>query len=120
MPADDIIIVNRANALARLPTVTFAMKMGCELYSSEYHVIGPGKKTIVSTGVKLSLPHNQYGTLAGGQHLDKHVEIHQTTILPGDDKIIKVMVENKGNEDFVIGIGGPLAYILIQPVDDLR
>jgi dUTP pyrophosphatase len=120
MMAENIIGVRRVDALARLPTVTFTMKMACEVYSSEYQVIKPGRKALISTGIKLNLPPNYYATITGGQHADQLVDVHQSTIFYGDESTIRVLLENRSDRDFTICVGEVLAYIFIEPIEDPR
>jgi len=120
MSAENFITVRRDDVLAKLPTVTFTMRMACEVYSSEYRLIKSGKKALISTGIKINLPPHYHATLAGGHHVDKFIEVHPACFFHGGETIIRVLLENRGTGDFAIHTGEVLAYLFIEPMDDVR
>lgn len=94
---------------------------GCDLCSSENLTIRPGKRAIVSTGLKMELP---YGFEAQIRSRSGLAAKYGITVLNSPGTIdsdyrgeIKVILLNTGNEDFPVKKGDRIAQMVICQVN---
>lgn len=103
---------------AILPTKAYKTDAGYDLYSTEYRVIGPQERRLVSTGIHMEIPEGYAGLIwpRSGLSAKKGIDVLAGVIDHGYTGEIKVCLLNTGDEDFGVSAGDKIAQILIQPI----
>lgn len=105
-----------------LPTSASKYSSGVDLYSAENFEITlkPGKTKLVSTGIKIMIPQGYEGQIRprSGLALKHGITVLNTpgTIDSDYRGIIKVILINLGEKEFIIQRGDRIAQLIIQKV----
>lgn len=105
-----------------LPISTSKFSSGADLYSAETSEITlkPGKTKLVSTGIKIMIPKGYEGQIRprSGLALKHGITVLNTpgTIDSDYRGIIKVILINLGEKEFIIQRGDRIAQLIIQKV----
>lgn len=93
---------------------------GCDLMSAEHVVIRPGKRAIVSTGLKIEIPPGYEGQIRPRSGLAAKWGV---TVLNSPGTIdydfrgeIKVILLNTGDEDFILNKGDRIAQLVFSKI----
>lgn len=89
---------------------------GYDLFSTENHVVLPGKRAVVGTGIAMELPDGVYGRVAPRSGLSvKHgIHIGAGVVDPDYRGEVKVVVFNLGSEPYVIKPGYRIAQLILE------
>lgn len=93
---------------------------GCDLMSAEHVVIRPGKRAIVSTGLKIEIPPGYEGQIRPRSGLAAKWGV---TVLNSPGTIdfdfrgeVKVILLNTGDEDFILNKGDRIAQLVFSKI----
>ena len=93
---------------------------GCDLLSAEDLVIRPGKRALVSTGLKIEIPAGFEGQVRPRSGLAAK---HGVTVLNAPGTIdedfrgtVKVILLNTGDEDFIVRKGDRIAQLVFSKI----
>jgi len=104
----------------QLPKYQTPGSVGCDLQSAESHIVKPGQRTLVGTGLKLEIPYGIGAYICPRSGLAaKHgiTVLNSPGIIDSDYRgELKVILFNSGNEDFVIKKGDRIAQLLFFPI----
>jgi len=91
---------------------------GLDLYSAEEHLLKPGSRAIVKTGIKLAIPAGHVGLIWDRSGLAAKHSLHclAGVIDSGYRGEVGVVIINLGKEDFQVEKNMRIAQMLIQPV----
>ena len=106
------------------PIYAKAGDAGCDLRSTNQHVIAAGERMLVQTGVKLAMPDGYVGLVHPRSGLAAK---HGITVLNAPGTVdagyrgeIMVTLLNTSAEDFQIEVGDRIAQLLFQKVERAR
>ena len=102
---------------AKLPTRGSPAAAGYDLYSTSSHVIKPGHRDLVSTGISIKIPFNTYARIAPRSGLAVKNGIHVGAGVVDSDYRgeLKVVLYNLDPEkDFVVEPGHRIAQFIIE------
>ena len=109
--------VQRLSPLAKFPSRAYAHDIGYDLYATGYYSIPPGKRDIVSTGIKMAIPPGFSGLIWDKSGVAKDgVHVLGGVYDPGFRGEITITMINLGEDIYNIAPGQKVAQILIQPV----
>jgi len=109
--------VKRLTPEAKLPTRGSVESAGYDLYATSSHVIKPGHRALVSTGISISIPMMNYARIAPRSGLAVKNGIHVGAGVVDSDYRgeIKVVLYNLDPEkDFVVEPGHRIAQFIIE------
>lgn len=111
-----VLIVHKLTEDAQVPSRGSTGAAGYDLYSTESHVILPGKRAVVGTGIAVQLPDGVYGRVAPRSGLSvKHgIHIGAGVVDPDYRGEIKVVMFNLGSESYVIKPGYRIAQLILE------
>lgn len=113
--------VERINESAKLPTRAHQGDAGLDLYANEYCSIAPYQQALVSTGIKIVIPHGCAGLIWDRSGLaTKGITTIGGVIDTGYRGEVKVIVKNLSEDIYNIEPGEKIAQILIQKVELLE
>jgi dUTP pyrophosphatase len=108
-----------------VPTRAYAGDAGLDLASAEHHVLGPGERAVVSTGLAVAIPAGHAGLVVPRSGLAAR---HGITIVNapglvdsgyrGDVKVI--LLNTDRSETFVVEPGMRIAQLVVIAVPDLE
>ena len=117
--------LRRLSAGAVVPTRAYAGDAGLDLTSSEHHVLEPGERAVVSTGIAVAIPEGHAGLVVPRSGLAAR---HGITIVNapglvdsgyrGDVKV--VLLNTDRQETFVVEPGMRIAQLVIVAVPELE
>ena len=112
-----IVFIEYVNAENKLcPSKTSLNNAGYDLYSTEDVTINANSSALVSTGIKLILPHGNYGSIRSRSGLAvKNIEAGAGVIDNNYQGEIKVLLRNFNNENYNVAKGDRIAQLIIQP-----
>jgi dUTP pyrophosphatase len=82
------------------------------LFSAEGHVLKPGNRAVVSTGIKINLGDDLYGKIASDPGLAVSLGVQALDCIVHNETI-KVILFNHGDKAWVIRPGYKIAQLLI-------
>lgn len=111
--------VVRLNGSAVVPSRSNPTDAGYDLYSIEPKVIKPGKRQLVKTGISMSIPVNYVGLIwpRSGLAVKHGIDTMAGVIDSGYRGEICVVLQNHGEDDYVVNTGDRVAQILFQKVE---
>lgn len=106
---------------AKLPTRANNTDAGIDLFSSENHLIGPGQKAVIRTGIKMAIPDGCAGLIWDKSGIAK-TGLHTTAgvIDSGYRGEIMISAINLGGMTISVEAGQKIAQILIQKIEQLN
>ena len=104
--------------LARLPKRADEGAAGYDLTSIENISIPPRSRSLISTGLSIQLPMYSYGRIAPRSGLSvKGLDVGAGVIDESYTKgLIKVLLINNSDNDFVVNVGDRIAQLLVEPI----
>ena len=103
--------------LARLPKRADEGAAGYDLTSIENISIPPRSRSLISTGLSIQLPMYSYGRIAPRSGLSvKGLDVGAGVIDESFRGIIKVLLINNNDKDFVVNVGDRIAQLLVEPI----
>ncbi len=105
-----------------LPVSTSELSSGVDLLSAEASdtVLKPGKIKLISTGIKIMIPKGSEGQIRprSGLALKRGITVLNTpgTIDSDYRGIVKIILINLGEEEFIIQRGDRIAQLVIQKI----
>ena len=105
---------------AKTPSRATPGSVGYDLYSTEDHIILPGHRAVVSTGIQIGLPPGTYGRIApkSGQSVKHGIHVGAGVIDQDYSGEVKVVLFNLDmNKTFVIRQGYRIAQLVIEKID---
>lgn len=100
------------------PSYGSAGAAGIDLTASESATIRPGETRVVSTGLRVELPHGHVGLMRGrsGLAFNRNVWAFEGTIDEDYRGEVKVLLANLSDDDFHISAGDRIAQLVVVPV----
>ena len=109
--------VEIAHDSATAPTRMTEGAAGYDMYSCESITIAPHMRTLVSTGLKMTVPQGTYGRVAPRSSMAcKGVDVGAGVIDADYQGIVKVLLINNSNEPFSVNIGDRIAQLLLEQI----
>jgi dUTP pyrophosphatase len=103
--------------LAKLPKRVDEGAAGYDLTSIENISIPPKSRSLISTGLSIQLPMYSYGRIAPRSGLSvKGLDVGAGVIDESFRGIIKVLLINNNDNDFVVNVGDRIAQLLVEPI----
>lgn len=103
---------------AHVPTRGSAGAIGYDLYShvDEPVYLGPGRRALISTGVRVAIPSGHYGRIAprSGLAVNNGVDVLAGVIDSDYRGVIKVALINLGQRAFTVGTHTRIAQLIIE------
>lgn len=113
-------IKTRCEADVNLPKYQTPASVGCDLHSHEDAVIKPGKRALVSTGLKLEIPYGigAYVCPRSGLAIKNGITVlNAPGVIDSDYRgEIKVILHNAGEEEFYVKKGDRIAQLIFFPI----
>lgn len=105
---------------AKVPTRATPGSVGYDLYSTEDHIILPGHRAVISTGIQIGLPPGTYGRIApkSGQSVKHGIHVGAGVIdqdYSGELKVVLFNLDTK--KTFVVRQGYRIAQLVLEKVD---
>ena len=93
---------------------------GMDFYAAENAVIKAGERKTVRTGIKMAIPPGYVGLIwdKSGLASKKGIKTMAGVIDAGYRGEVGIVLQNLGNEDFVVEKNMKIAQMLIQPVNN--
>ena len=110
------LLVKRLNEHAIIPARGSVGAVGYDLYSSVDTCVALKNRTLVETGIAITLPPGTYGRVAprSGLAVKKGIQVGAGVIDPDYTGEVKVLLFNDGEGDFVIKKGDRIAQLIIE------
>lgn len=103
--------------LAKLPKRADEGAAGYDLTSIENISIPSRSRSLISTGLSIQLPMYSYGRIAPRSGLSvKGLDVGAGVIDESFRGIIKVLLINNNDKDFVVNVGDRIAQLLVEPI----
>jgi len=113
---DDVVLVEVAEG-SSVPVRSTVGSAGVDLAAAVDFVVEPGRRLLVSTGLKLVIPKGSYGQIKGRSGLaTKYIDCHDGVVDSDYRGPIKVLLKNNSNDVFIGSRGDRIAQLLILPV----
>lgn len=111
-----VLTIHKLTPDAQVPHRESPGAAGYDLFSTENHVVLPGKRAVVGTGIAMELPDGVYGRVAPRSGLSvKHgIHIGAGVVDPDYRGEVKVVVFNLGSEPYVIKPGYRIAQLILE------
>ena len=111
-----VLTIHKLRPDAEVPHRESPGAAGYDLYSTEHHVVLPGKRAVVGTGISMELPDGVYGRVAPRSGLSvKHgIHIGAGVVDPDYRGEVKVVLFNLGSEPYVIKPGYRIAQLILE------
>ena len=121
MAVVDAFEVCKVDGNAILPSRGTSKAAGLDISSVEDVVVESRTRGLVSTGLKMRFPCGTYGRLASrsGLSLRHGIEVGAGVIDPDYRGVVKVLLYNHSNENFVIRKGDRIAQLILEKYDDV-
>ena len=107
-----------------LPNYAHPGDAGMDLYSAEEHVLKPGERKLIPTGIKIALPSGYEAQIRpkSGLALKHGISIVNTpgTIDEGYRGIVGVIAINHGDVEFKVEKNSKIAQMVINKVETLE
>ena len=102
----------------KTPTKSTQFSVGLDIYSPSDYVINPKDQLVISTRLKIKIPHGHYGHLCSksGLAMRYHIHIGAGIIDPDYTGEIKVLLLNLGTEPFQILTGDAIAQLILEKI----
>ena len=114
-------MVKKTSDSARVPEMAHQGDSGFDLYADETVSLKPGERKLVSTGIKLSIPHGFEAQVRpkSGLAVKAGITVLNTpgTIDSGYRGEVKVILANLGSEDFLVEKGKKIAQLVFARVE---
>ena len=113
-----MINVQRVSSLAILPTKGSVHAAGYDLNSIESLVIPSKQRKLVDTGLKVSVPVGYYSRIAprSGLSYKQGIVVFAGVIDSDYTGVVKVILYNSGDDDFVINVGDRIAQLIVTKI----
>ena len=111
--------IKKLSATAILPKYAHPHDAGMDLYASETVVILPQERTLIPTGIALSIPIGYVGLIWDKSGIaTKHgLKTMAGVIDSGYRGEVKILLHNLSQQSYTIEAGTKIAQMLIQPVE---
>ncbi len=111
--------IKKLSATAILPKYAHPHDAGMDLYASETVVILPQERTLIPTGLALSIPIGYVGLIWDKSGIaTKHgLKTMAGVIDSGYRGEVKILLHNLSDKSYTIVAGTKIAQMLIQPVE---
>lgn len=109
--------VTKLSPLATLPTRGTPGAVGYDLFSIDNYVVLPGRRVVVSTGIKIQLPPGTYGRIAprSGLAVKHGLDVLAGVVDPDYTGEVKVVLQNLDmHQPFVIRPGYRIAQLILE------
>jgi len=105
---------------AKLPTKSTHGAAGYDLYSVESGAIPPHERRMIDIGIIMRIPYGYYGRIAPRSGLALHHGIHTMAgVIDSDYRgVVKCILYNSGNADYVYSVGNRIAQIIFERCHD--
>lgn len=110
--------VKKLTNTATLPNRAHATDAGADLFCDEKVIIGPGDKTLVSTGIAIKLPEGTFGYIRPRSGLAVKKGLHTLAGVVDEQYRgeVKICLYNTTKEVFVAEPGTKIAQLLVLPI----
>lgn len=109
---------------AKLPTRGTVSSAGLDIYSTEKATIHAGRYMPITTGLELEIPAGHFGMLVPRSGLAAKSQVsvvNSPGIIDSDFRgELMVLVENRGQDLFVINVGDRIAQLVIMPYAEIE
>jgi len=107
---------NTENAI--MPTTSTKYSAGLDFYSAYRYTIPPYGKEIVDTELKIELPRNTYGRLAGRSNYSyqNHISVNAGVCDADYRGTIKFLIFNHANRELIIPYGQKIGQMVIEKI----
>lgn len=114
------IFITRVHELAKVPVRGDNGSAGFDLSSIETTTIPSGQRRAIDTGIKIALPQGTYGRIAPRSGLALHygIDVLAGVIDRSYRGVIKVILQNHGDEEYKIEAGDRIAQLIITKIDE--
>ncbi len=113
--------ISRADPNVKLPSYATQGDAGLDLYSSENHVLKPGERKLISTGVKIAVPLGYEAQVRpkSGLAVKHGISVVNTpgTIDSGYRGVVGVIAINHGQEEFKVEKNSKIAQMVINKIE---
>jgi dUTP pyrophosphatase len=114
--------MQREDKEVTLPNYAHPGDAGLDLYSAESLVLKPGERKVVSTGVRMAMPHGYEAQIRpkSGLAAKYGISVVNTpgTIDAGYRGIVGVILINHGQEDFAVEKNMKIAQMVVNKVEN--
>lgn len=112
------LLVKRLTTTAKLPTRATPGSSGLDLYADAVAYLPPGQRTLIPTGIAISLPKGYEGQVRprSGLALKHGVVAHWGSVDSDYRGDVGVILFNYGHEPFRVNHGDRIAQLIIAPV----
>ena len=112
-----LMCVFRKTPLAVKPVVE---DFGYYLFSARNLVLPPGERALVSTDLALTFPFGYTGLVQPLPEnlIENEIDVGNISLPNDQEKIIKILMINRGNKPFKIDRGDKIAILLLNRVDN--
>jgi dUTP pyrophosphatase len=117
--SNTVMQVYRSNKDVPLPKRQTTLAAGYDLYSAEDSVIIPGgDRTLVSTGLHISIPSGYYGRIAprSGLAVKHGIGVGAGVVDEDYRGEVKILLFNHSKETFVVRFGDRIAQLILEKI----
>ncbi len=102
---------------AQTPVRKFIGDAGHDLFSCETVRIPQGKRTLVSTGIKIQIPNDCYARIAPRSGLAVNgIDVGAGVVDSSYFGTLKVLVINNSNNDYTVEMGDRIAQLVLEKI----
>ena len=103
---------------AKLPQYANENDAGMDFFSNEEHLLKPGERKAVSTGISMAIPAGFVGLIRDKSGIAfKHgLKTMAGVVDSGYRGEVKIVIKNLSDKDYLIEKGNKIAQMLIQPI----
>jgi dUTP pyrophosphatase len=111
--------VKLLNDKATTPVYASDKAAGCDLFTTEFHILKPGERKLFKTGLSMAIPSGYYGRIAprSGLAYKKGIDVLAGVIDEDYRGEIGVILINHGSEDFNVLVGDRIAQMVFERCD---
>jgi dUTP pyrophosphatase len=104
------------NDKAKVPYYATPKAAGCELCSTEFHILKPGERKLFKTGLSMAIPSGYYGRIAprSGLAYKKGIDVLAGVIDEDYRGEVGVILINHGQEDVNVMVGDSIAQMVFE------
>ncbi|MBD3248831.1 dUTP diphosphatase [Candidatus Woesearchaeota archaeon] len=113
--------ISRADPDVKIPSYATPGDAGLDLYSAEEHVLKPGERKLISTGVRIAVPLGYEAQVRpkSGLAVKHGISVVNTpgTIDAGYRGVVGVIAINHGQEEFKVEKNAKIAQMVINKIE---
>ena len=116
-----VLKIERIHPKAKLPTKSYEHDAGFDFYSTDYYSLMPGQKVVVSTGLKIAIPHGYVGLFWDKSSIALFgIHTLAGVIDSGYRGEVKIVLINLGEDVYNIAPGQKVSQLLIQKIESSK